>query len=285
MRTGQGIRLLLAFGIVGIDLVVAARAQDPAATAKMERQKRLDQQFQESLGWYLVSASPASQAPMKPESVLHWTNATRGQDQRHPEPTVILWADAGRPVALASVYPWGTNLVYDCVSLARDVGLTAREDGRTVWSPTMAGVTFRGLSDIQAPATNTRARLTQMKSLAERFKVTMFGLKADQSDREEMRLLPKPIYRYKLDDGKTVHPDLIDGALFAFVQGTDPEAVLLVEAIRQGDRTDWQYAFARATAAGLEARLGPSVVWTAPRIYSSNDPKLPRMVFGRPLVE
>jgi hypothetical protein len=34
-----------------------------------------------------------------------------------------------------------------------------------------------------------------MKSFAERFKVTMLGLKADQSDREEMRLLPKPIYR------------------------------------------------------------------------------------------
>jgi hypothetical protein len=29
-----------------------------------------------------------------------------------------------------------------------------------------------------------------MKSFAELFKVTMFGLKADQSDREEMRLLP-----------------------------------------------------------------------------------------------
>ena len=50
---------------VAIDSVVASRAQDPAATVKLERQKRLDQQFQESLGWYLVSASPASPAPMK----------------------------------------------------------------------------------------------------------------------------------------------------------------------------------------------------------------------------
>jgi hypothetical protein len=285
MRTGQGVRLLLAFGIVAIELVGAARAQDPAATAETARQKRLDQQFQESLGWYVVSARPEPQAPIKPESILHWTNATRGQNLRHPEPTLILWADAGRPVAQASVYPWETHLVYDCVSLARDVGFTVREDGRTVWSPSTAGVTFRGLSEIPAPDTNARARLTQMRSLAERFRVTMFGLKADQSDREEMRLLPKPIYRYKLDDGQTVHPDLIDGALFAFVQGTDPEALLLVEATRQGDRTYWQYAFARATAAALEARLGPTVVWTAPRVYGSEDPKLPRIILGRPLVE
>jgi hypothetical protein len=281
MRTGQGVQLLLAFGILAIASVVAARAQDPAATAKMERQKRLDQQFQESLGWYQVFAGPESPAPMKPESVLRWTNAPRGQEG---EPTLILWADAGRPLALASVYPWDGHLVYDCVSLARGVGLTAREDGRTIWSPTVGGVTFRDFSDIPPPETNARVRLTQMKSVAERFKVTMLGLKADQSDREEMRLLPKPIYRYKLDDGKPVHPDLIDGALFAFVQGTDPEAVLLIEAIRQGNRTGWQYAFGRATGAGLEVRLGSSVVWTAPRTYGSNDPKHPDIVFGRPLV-
>src|SRR5215210_4623272 len=101
-----------------------------------------------------------------------------------------------------------------------------------------------------------------MRSLAERFRVTMTGWKADRSDREEMRLLSRPIYRYELTDGKAAHPELVDGAVFAFVQGTDPEAVLLLEAVRRGDRTGWQYAFGRATAGGLEARLGPSVVWT-----------------------
>ena len=168
--------MLLALGNLAIASFVAARTQDPAAAAKMERQKRLDQQFQESLGWYQVSASPESPAPMKPESVLRWTNAPRGQEG---EPTLILWANAGRPVALASVYPWNGHLVYDCVSLARGAGLTAREDGRTIWSPITGGVEFRDLSDVPPPGTNARARLTQMKSFAERFKVTMFGLKAD----------------------------------------------------------------------------------------------------------
>ena len=44
---------------------------------------------------------------------------------------------------------------------------------------------------------------------------------------------------------RTAHPALIDGAVFAFVQGTDPEAVLLIEAVRRDDRTVWQYAFGR----------------------------------------
>src|SRR3712207_7264322 len=48
--------------------------------------------------------------------ILRWTNAKRGQQG---EPTLILWTDAGRPGALASVYPWQGNLIYECVSLAR----------------------------------------------------------------------------------------------------------------------------------------------------------------------
>ena len=73
--------------------------------------------------------------------------------------------------------------------------------------------------------------------------------------------------------------------MFAFVQGTDPEAVLLLEAVRRGDRLGWQYTFGRATEAGLEARLGPAVVWTASLTPRPNDPTLPTIVFERQLVE
>ena len=44
-------------------------------------------------------------------------------------------------------------------------------------------------------------RLRQMKSLADEFAVTMLGWKADDSDREELRRLPKEFFRYKPDDG------------------------------------------------------------------------------------
>jgi len=281
MKTLPCVRLMLACGIIAIPAVVAARAEDAAAIAKAERQKRLDQQFQESLSWYEVFARPDDPTPVKPLSILRWSNAPRGQEG---EPTLIMWTDAGRPIAISSVYPWNGHLVYDCVSLARGVGLTASENGRRIWSPTTPGVKFEPIPDSPAPGANPAARLTQMKEMADRFKVTMLGLKADLSDREEMRLLPKPIYRYRLENAERTHPDLIDGALFAFVQGTDPEAVLLIEAVRDGGRTVWQYAFGRATASGLEARLGKTLVWTAPRTYGNSDPRLPAIVFGRPLV-
>jgi hypothetical protein len=45
MRAGHRVRLLLALGVVAIASAVAARTQDPPATAKSERQMRLDQQY------------------------------------------------------------------------------------------------------------------------------------------------------------------------------------------------------------------------------------------------
>jgi hypothetical protein len=257
---------------------VPASAQDSAAVDK-EKLQRWDHQFQESLGWYQVSARPNS-GVMKPQPVLRWLNPTRGQKG---EPTLILWADGGRPEALASVFPWGTNLVYECVSLARDEGLTAREGGSTVWSPNTAGVTFREIPAAPAPAATATTRLNQMKALAERFKGAIVTANGDRESREELRLLPKPIYRYELDTAKAAHPDLIDGALFAFVQGTDPEVVLMIEAVRKADRTIWQYAFGRATGYAVEARLGSSVVWSASTY--TNDVSSPFRALGRPLVD
>jgi hypothetical protein len=279
MKASRRVRAIVACCFVAVGGPAVARAQEDA-TAEKEKQRRLDRQFLESLGWYQVSAGRNPGASMKPQPILRWVNPIRGQKG---EPTLILWADAGRPEALASVYPWGTDLVYECVSLARGVGLTAREEGRTVWSPGAAGVTFREVPDAPAPAETAAARLRQAKALADRFKVALVTGSGDRESREELRLLPKPIYQYELDAAQRAHPDLVDGLMFAFVEGTDPEAVLLIEAVRRGNKVVWQYAFARATGYDVEARLGTSVVWrTPPNINSLNSQM---RALGRPLVE
>jgi hypothetical protein len=277
MRAGPHVLTIVACGFAVVACPAPARAQDPTTVDK-ERQQRLDRQFQESLGWYQVTARPNS-AVMKPRPVLRWVNPTRGQKG---EPTFLLWTEAGRPEALASAYPWGTELVYECVSLARGDGLTAREGGSIVWAPGAAGVTFREIPASPTPAETAGTRLNQMKALAERFKVAIVTADGDREDREALRLLPKPIFRYEIDT-KPAYPDLVDGAVFAFVQGTDPEAVLLVEAVRRGGGTGWQYAFARATGYSVEARLGSSVVWSASTY--SNDVRSPIRILGRPLVD
>jgi hypothetical protein len=76
---------------------------------------------------------------------------------------------------------------------------------------------------------------------------------------------------------------LLDGALFAYVQGTDPEAVLVLEAIGTPEKADWQYALVRATSGGLEVKLDNEVVWTANKYPANRDPTLPHFTMRRDL--
>jgi hypothetical protein len=161
--------------------------------------------------------------------------------------------------------------------------LVARERGRVIWSPETPGVQFKDIPGASAPADSPAARLRQMKVLADRFKVTMTGWRADKSDREELRLLPKLLYRDELSEATGPEPALIDGGVFAFVQGTDPEAILVLEAVRQNGRPRWQFGFARATSGGLEARLDKTVVWAVEFLAGEATPLQPQMTLRRPL--
>ena len=61
-------------------------------------------------------------------------------------------------------------------------------------------------------------------------------------------MLTQPIYRYVSTD-----PDVLDGGLFAFVQGTDPDIILMIEALRTPKAAEWQFASARMNS--LDLRL------------------------------
>ncbi|MEX2027318.1 MAG: hypothetical protein WEH44_08450, partial [Pirellulaceae bacterium] len=123
-------------------------------------------------------------------------------------------------------------------------------------------------------------RLRQMKALAERFRGTLLGWKRLTIDREELRLLTRPLYRYDPKEGS-----VIDGAVFAFAMGTDPEILLLIEAVQDpgADAARWQYAFVRRTSGELEARIGDQVVWQADRFPAQNDSRRSYYTIGTPL--
>jgi hypothetical protein len=70
--------------------------------------------------------------------------------------------------------------------------------------------------------------------------------------------------------------------MFAFVMGTDPEVILLLEAVEDKDKVVWQYAFARATGWAAEARLGDEVVWSV-RSDTGRDPTSSQLQIRRPL--
>jgi hypothetical protein len=80
-----------------------------------------------------------------------------------------------------------------------------------------------------------------------------------------LRLLPTPICRYGKAGGT---PD--DGALFAFVLGTDPESFLFIEARPARSGLEWQYAFAPMTCWALKAEHKGRSVWSLSQRNSGN---------------
>ena len=260
---------LLAFHVaIGEDNPKAAETVTETKTPSPLR-KVMD----ESLTWTDLFANEESSTPMTTRVVMRWANNTRGSE----DGMTVLSLSAGRPEAVFCIYPWEKNLLHEFDSLSRGT-LIAKRDGVVVWSPEKPGVSFQAVVEADPPAESPVVRLRQMKTLATLFSSTMLGWRADKSDREELRMLPQPLYRYE-----SKRSDVLDGAVFGFVQGTDPESLLLLEAFREANRFEWQFAFARRTSGELEGRHKSKIVWHADRFPANNNPKSTHRVLSRPL--
>jgi hypothetical protein len=178
------------------------------------------------------------------------------------------------------LYPWEGNLVQDFGSLALGP-IVARRAAKIVWRPQQAGIKFADIPDAPTPEQGATQRLRQMKSLFAQFRCTMLGWKAGgNDDREELRPLARPLYRYETEAG-----EVVDGAVFGFVMGTDPEAVLLIQAVKEGDSQKWQFAFARRTSGELEARYRGAIVWKVGRFSNLRDLSNPILAIQTPIPE
>jgi hypothetical protein len=162
---------------------------------------------------------------------------------------MFLWTDRGRPAACVKSYhnlpnkSWGRTYV----SLATQP-IVMQQEGKLLWSPEQAGVSFAELPDAPAPAAEARQRLVQMRAIARRFGVIdNWGIK-NPTD-WTLRLLPTPLYRYEAKND-----DIVDGALFGYVL-TSPEALLMLEARRTDKGLVWQYAVSRFTRFGVRFSL------------------------------
>jgi hypothetical protein len=273
MRTVRAAAVLLSC----LSLSLAARSADDPP----EEVKRVSEAIEKSVGWYDVFPDSTSTAPLPVAVVQRWRNVVRGQQG---EALLAVWHHNGRPVAMASVYPWQGKMNHEFDSLSRGNKLVARDKKEAVvWSPESPGVEFKPVPGVPKPGKTANVRLLQMKAIAERFTATMTGWAGDNSDKEVLRLMTKELYRYKLADAKEPDPMLLDGAMFAYAQGNDPEVVLLLEAVGPAESAAWHYAFARATSGGLEVKLGGAVVWTAEKGPKARVPTLPHFTAQRPL--
>jgi hypothetical protein len=139
--------------------------------------------------------------------------------------------------------------------------LEAERDGKRVWQPTNPGVTLRDVPGAPRPADAPVRRLSQMRTLAGEFSAVLTDFRRnDSGERQPLRLLNQPMYRYQ-----STADELVDGAIFAFVLGTDPEIFLLLEARRSKEATAWQFGLARMNNDSLAVMHLEKEVWSIRR--------------------
>lgn len=73
---------------------------------------------------------------------------------------------------------------------------------------------------------------------------------------DPLRLLPNPMLRFGAEDS-----DTLDGALFVYAHGTDPELLIVIEALKSDDAYRWHYALAPMTAYAMKAMLDEKPIW------------------------
>jgi hypothetical protein len=157
-------------------------------------------------------------------------------------------------------------------SLMREGKLIARDKDAEIWALAKPGLKCQPMPDAPKPAAKPLERLLQMKEMVKRFTATFTGW-SEKDKPEELRLLPRQLFRY--DVGKL--PETLDGAVFAFVEGTDPEVILIFEATKDGDKAAWHCAIVRASSGGLEVKLDGKIVWEAEKMPINNDKTLPHL--------
>ena len=204
-----------------------------------------------------------------PEPIFRWTNASRANGQSG---AMFVWTFGGRPVALGGVFsnPEGGRrvIMHEFHALGRLQLYPRMKDSEHEWLP-RAAVPLLPLPDSPSVEPTAPRRARQIVKLAREFTAHTVD---DLGVRWQMRLLSRPLYRYE-----SAGSDLIEGAVFAFVSdaGTDPEIVLVLEAVKDQGKTMWQYRTCAFSISSLYVQYKGKEVWRSLR----DDPTGP---FGNP---
>lgn len=246
----------IALCTLAIGALPLAGAQDvPPETDGAEADRRLEV-MRQSARVYEFETDPPRALRLHDEPLLRWNNPVSGVK----DGIVALWTDpSGRPAVAAQVFLSRDGVwIHEFQSLAAHPLAMTRDDAR-LWATQNPGVEMQPLQGAPTPAGSAPARLAQMRGLAREFSAAV-DFKTDRRDTRtthyELRLLSRPLYRYAAD-----HNSVLDGALFAFVQGTNPEVFLLLEACDGESGPQWLYGLAPMTGYRVEASHPSGVRW------------------------
>lgn len=200
----------------------------------------------------VVPDAPETALKFSPRPLLRYNDQTRkvgGPIQGVLDATVWRLGETGRPKAIITLEIYLVNqgsplLTYEFASLTpRKLDMQSARGVR--WMPHSTDLSMTeldGQAQMPAPAGTPPARLVQMRELARRFTASELL----RQEKISLRLLPQPLDRYSDADA-----GILDGAVFVFANGTNPEMGLLLEC---SDKR-WSYGLFRLASVPLFLRF------------------------------
>ncbi|MDR3637512.1 MAG: hypothetical protein P4L84_27150 [Isosphaeraceae bacterium] len=253
---------LVAFGTAALlGAVASLPAQDEAGPSRRSKTAREIAQ-----GVRVKSADGATAFPIMAEPIYRFEDPAR----TFSGGAVWAYGKTGRPAALVTIAlekrpEGGVQWVEELTSLSSGAIQADVQTPQRLWrwEPPRAGFTVAAIAPASAPGEDERKRLRQMRELALRFKAYEFWkpARAASAERYELRLLPQPVHRYRDPSA-----GIIDGGIFLFAYGQNPEVALVIEARMEGTAMPaWTYGLGRLAAAKLLVRLDDQEVANSER--------------------
>lgn len=240
---------------------VAATDAAPANAADKEQQQKWNNYYARVAADYEIKRGKeqTQKLMLTPEPVLFWSNPIRPGETNG---SVFVWTFEGRAELVGTIFSHLARGQSDQKVVAHEFqALTSeplagnRPGAPGNWSLPAGGIEPQPIPAAPPPAGTTAGRLAQMRNLAREFSATTTLEGVEQ----ELRLLPQPIHR----NAKSVG-EVLDGALFTFVTGTDPELMLILEArpLAGSEATRWHFSAGRFTDLPLKLRHKGRELWT-----------------------
>ena len=207
---------------------------------------------------YVFSPASATDSSfvLHDKAIFRHTQTVRGDDIG----SVFLWKEAsGRPAVIGVIFAWSQgrirNVMHEFHSLHQQ-GVTMDLPGRKSWTTQQPGLKWLKFPKADAPDASPLKRKLQAKALSRRVSANATD---PAKSRWELRLVPTPIYEYTIADEGVDY-----GGVFSLCQGTDTELLVLLEARKMADKSEWYYAFAPFTDYQLAVSIDEAKLWQSP---------------------
>ena len=255
--------IVLSFALAGTCNVFGADADSPKTDdiTRVESQSTAELTLAEIGRWKFQRADDESkELKLVKTPILRWTNPSVGRVYG----SVYVITEDGRPQAIVSPYKWfepHTGFEMECRSLA-STGLNAYRDNKSVWSTSKPGMEWKAIPNPPDVGKTTVERQRQIKQLAEEFTAQLLDTRdQERGDDQQLRQMTQPVYRYS-----SPSHHVLDGAVFAYVVGTDPELFLNLEAREVNGEPQWQYGLARMNSDRLVVKFRGDEVWQVDKL-------------------